>query len=85
MKKNDKMITCGTALKKVLGQLDTYRYDSQKQELICFVDNVFTNENVPQDYANEILENLKTKPVKRGVQYLVDIVLKCMGLGVIKV
>ena len=78
------MITCGTALKKNISKLDVYRYDSQKSDLIAFVGEVFTKENVPQEYASEILTNLQSKPVKKGVQYLTDIVLKCMGLGVIK-
>ncbi len=82
---SNKMITCGTALKKNLGKLDVYRYDNQKRDLIAFVGEVFSTENVPQEYANEILTNLETKPVKKGVQYLTDIVLKCMGLGVLKI
>lgn len=46
--------------------------------------NTLRKENVPQDYANEILENLENKNVKYSVIYLGNIVMKGMKLGVIK-
>lgn len=83
-KSDNKTICCGTALMKVFKELGNYTQESQKKDLLNFVHNTLTNENVPQDYANDILENLKNKSVKYGVIYLGDIVMKGMKLGVIK-
>ena len=83
-KSDNKMVCCGTALMKVFKDLGNYTQESQKKDLLNFVHNVFTTENVPQDYANEILDNLENKNVKYGVIYLGDIVMKGMKLGVIK-
>lgn len=81
-KKDDKMITCGTALKKAFNELNMFQLESQKPELITFVEDLFNKNNVPREYANEVITQLKTKTLKKGVIYLGDIVLKCMGLGV---
>ena len=83
-KLSTKMITCGTALMKIFRILKNFTQEYQKKELINLVQNTLRKENVPQDYANEILENLENKNVKYSVIYLGNIVMKGMKLGVIK-
>lgn len=77
---NKKEISCGKVLTKHFSQLNAFTQESQKAELINFVSSIFDSNNVPRDYADEVINNLKKKNVKYGVIYLGDIVMAGMGM-----
>lgn len=83
-KYSDAEMCCGTALMKQFDKLNTFRLESQKQDLINFLKSELTEGKVPQDYAKQIIENVSAKGVKYGIIYLGDIVLAGMGLKTIK-
>lgn len=76
---------CGTALMKKFAELDTFKVEDQKEDLLNFLRSELTEGKVPQDYAQEIIENVNRKGVKWGVIYLGDVVLAGMGLKVLKI
>lgn len=83
-KYSDAEMSCGTALMKNFNKLNEFYSESQKDEFINFLTEQFTVNKVPQDYAAEIIENVKRKGVKWGTIYLGDVVLAGMGLRVVK-
>ena len=83
-KYSDAEMCCGTALMKQFDKLNTFRLESQKQDLIDFLKSELTEGKGPQDYSKQIIENVNKKGVKWGLIYLGDIVLAGMGLRVYK-
>ena len=83
-KYSDAEMCCGTALLKSFKTLDTFKLESQKQELVEFLKSQLSEGKVPQDYAKEIIKNVMMKTVKAGISYLGNIVLAGMGLKVLK-
>ena len=81
-KVNQKQLSCGMILSKHMSEFSKFNSESQKQELIDFVKELFDKNNAPADYAEEVITNLKHKSVKYGVIYLGDIIMAGMGLRV---
>lgn len=73
--------SCGSVIQSNFAKLNKA---SSKEEVIDLITKAFDKENVPKDYAAQVLTNLKSKSFERGVQYLGDIVLAGMGLKVLK-
>ena len=81
MAKNNKAeISCGKALTKSFEKLHQFTKESQKAELVAFLEKLFSKENVPTDYANEIITNVKRKSVVSSIIYLGNVVLAGYGM-----
>ena len=77
---NSKEISCGTALMGIFKQLDQFKYEEQKKDMIRLVENTFNEKNVPEDYAAEMLDKLKHSSLKAGLTYIGNVVMAGMGL-----
>ena len=79
-KSNAKEISCGMALTSIFKELDQFKYEDQKKDMIQLVEKTFKMKNVPEDYAQEMLDTLKSSSLKNGLKYIGNVVMAGMGL-----
>ena len=79
-KSNAKEISCGMALTGIFKELDQFKYEDQKKDMIQLIEKTFKMKNVPEDYAQEMLDTLKSSSLKNGLKYIGNVVMAGMGL-----
>lgn len=79
-KSNAKEISCGTALMSIFKELDQFKYEDQKKDMIQLIEKTFKMKNVPEDYAQEMLDTLRSSSLKMGLKYIGNVVMAGMGL-----